>query len=463
MKKIVSLFLILALFVCSLTTVQAYQPYQVYQSDDVFSDTMELDSPLNKADLSSMQTKDYFSYSVSNPDFRAYSLLNNNQKRLYDAIKNAPIGTMTITASYSVGELPTANLTKIFLTEVMRAVCYDLPQLFYHAGYSAGYSYTSSGYITQIRYMIKMYEGVTYTADTVASCYNKMQNVINSLTFDTSNRYRFVKSLHDYLCNNIIYPDLDSEYYVMDCHDPYGALVSGYAVCQGYAETFKMICDLYKIPCVYISGTANGGGHGWNAVQMDDGYWYLLDATWNDQESRIYYDFFLVGLNTKDTYFGGEAFSTSHVNDADLFLPQLNYAKEKYSQTNHNTAFQATYNSLAKNNSKHLICSYYDAVNNSNIYYNGISVDLEYVATNTAFTIPTNETWILVLIGDCNGDGYSDAMDYSEAVNKVLADKEVSTAYDMAADADCDGCLDVIDLALLERAISGVNDKIIIE
>ena len=39
--------------------------------------------------------------------------------------------------------------------------------------------------------------------------------------------------------------------------------------------------DLLGIPCVRISGTANGGGHAWNAVKLD-GEWYQVDVTWDD-------------------------------------------------------------------------------------------------------------------------------------------------------------------------------------
>lgn len=66
-----------------------------------------------------------------------------------------------------------------------------------------------------------------------------------------------------------------------DSFEAYGALVYGKAVCEGYAKSFKLLCDRSGIPCVIIGGSANGEQHMWNYVQID-GKWYLVDATFDD-------------------------------------------------------------------------------------------------------------------------------------------------------------------------------------
>ena len=468
MKKILAVVLSLIFTLMLITSVFAYDVEREYTCYNAFSDTMEIDSPLNSQVISDIQTKEYFKHSVGNPDFRAYTLLNDCQKKVYDAIKNAPIGTMSITTSFSVGELSLDDFTKSFLTEIMHAVCYDLPEIFYHSGYSANYSYTSSGYVTKVVYNVSMYSNVSYSASTVASCYNQMMSKIDGISLDTSNRYNFVKSLHDYLCNNIIYPDLNSSLYISDCHDSYGALVKGYAVCQGYAESFKLICNLYNIPCVYISGTANGGGHGWNAVQMDDGKWYFIDATWDDQETYLFYDFFLCGLNSTPTHFSGGAFSSSHVPDSDLFLPNLNYGSEFYSQTNHNTRFAATYNASPDYSGKYLYLSVFDA-GKSNVYYNGIYVPVNSFSNNESFSVPSGvnsseEEWTMILLGDLNSDDACDAMDYSASINLwKSSDDVINTTQERCCDVNLDGVIDVLDLAIIARASTGANTDIVLE
>ena len=273
----------------------------------------------------------------------------------------------------------------------------------------------------------------------------------------------FSISVHDYLCNNVTYVN---DY--ASCHDAYGTLVNGNAVCQGYAETFKIFCDLYKIPCVCITGTANGGAHMWNAVQMDDGLWYLLDITWDDQEAYgIYTDFFLIGLQTKDKYFTGNPFNVSHVSDGSPYLPSLKYAQSvPFTSSNKYSSFGATYNSKELSSEKKVLLSFFDAEDN-NIYYNGIYVKVEDYYTTAKISVPsgsdrTNQTWDLVLVGDCNGDGYADGNDYSRLVNKALDNPDISDDYDLACDANSDGVIDALDVAILERAISGANEEIII-
>lgn len=59
-------------------------------------------------------------------------------------------------------------------------------------------------------------------------------------------------------------------------------------VCEGYARAMKVLCDRIGIPCILMAGdgcatpTSNPIGHMWNYVQMEDGNWYAIDATWDD-------------------------------------------------------------------------------------------------------------------------------------------------------------------------------------
>lgn len=57
------------------------------------------------------------------------------------------------------------------------------------------------------------------------------------------------------------------------------------AVCHGYSNLFKQLCDLSNIPCFIVSGYVKENnhfieeGHSWNAV-FTEGKWQLIDATW---------------------------------------------------------------------------------------------------------------------------------------------------------------------------------------
>lgn len=54
-------------------------------------------------------------------------------------------------------------------------------------------------------------------------------------------------------------------------------------VCQGYASAMQYLMDQLDIPCVIVTGTAKGGPHAWNLVQLD-GAWYYVDVTWGNSK-----------------------------------------------------------------------------------------------------------------------------------------------------------------------------------
>lgn len=61
----------------------------------------------------------------------------------------------------------------------------------------------------------------------------------------------------------------------------YGVLVDGSAICGGYANTFKLLCNRLGLSCGLVLGTVENEGHMWNAVRLG-GSWYFVDVTWND-------------------------------------------------------------------------------------------------------------------------------------------------------------------------------------
>ena len=464
-------FIIASLCLCILVSTFVLPVYSYnYEVPfyDVISDYSDKSIGVS-LDVADNDCKLYYKHSIGKQKYSSYDLLDECQKQMYNQIVSVAPGTLSITLNFNNGVFLASNFTKEYLTMVMDAVLLDRTDLFYFAGYSinGGYYYSGSNYIKSLNYQVVMFPNVTYTQSQLSGYYTTLMNTAKSVPVDLSNRYNFVKSVHDYLCDTAYYPDLSSSDYVDNAHDAYGALVEGRTVCQGYSEAFKLICDIYKIPCVCISGTSNGGGHMWNAVQMDDGKWYFLDITWDDQTNKIYYDFFLVGTDSVPTYFNRIKFSESHLANSDNLLPVLDYSSLKYAPVTNATAFKATYNAFADTENKFLVLSAFEA-EDTNIFYNGIYLDVMSKNTNTVFDAPSglngeNEQWTLVLSGDCNGDSYVDVEDFSYCVNLAVSDSSISSAFDKAADADCDGYIDVIDAAIIERAVNGLNTNIIFE
>ncbi|MBE6795070.1 MAG: hypothetical protein E7533_00635 [Ruminococcaceae bacterium] len=466
MKRLISIILAVLILVPSFV-------FYTFASDEgyVKLDTTisgRIDYNQKPYDFSSTVTKSYYKKSVGSADYRCYSLLNDMQRMIYDTVVDSDVGVLTFHFSFEYGEFPISYFSGDFFNELMNAISLDNPQIFYYGGYALNqaYVYSDQQYVAMFDYVVDIFNGATYVESELSANYNAMMNVVKTADVDLSNRFNFVKSVHDFLCEIGTYPDLNSADYTGNCHDAYGCLVEKKPVCQGYADAFKLFCDYYNIPCVCIGGKANGGNHMWNAVQMDDGYWYLIDATWDDQESYgIFYDFFLSGTDTVSSYaFGSEPFKESHVNDANIYLPSLNYATNEYSQSDHYTGFEATYNCATIDDEKYLILSFFDAFAN-NIYYDGmyVDVDKDELATGTNLSLKNSEDWNVVLVGDCNADGVTDSTDYSVLVNNALLGVAPSDACEYACDANVDNVIDAIDVAILERAYTGNNTNIVIE
>lgn len=268
-----------------------------------------------------------------------YNQLNHEQKNAYDALVGLPtydtviaIDLLTPINFTSNSSQPTLSEMEPMLNELRGIIQVALDAflrdnaLIFWLDLSGDAGSTSYG----LSYSFVRRIGSTYywkveTVDfyaVVAEKYNpNTADFVTAVTdaveaFETvfTTRYDILKDIHDYLCNTVVY-DLNALY----AHEPYGALVAGIAVCEGYAEAFKLLCDRFNIPCAVILGLGVAGSgsepHMWNYVQMEDGKWYAVDVTWDDQVNMIYYDFFLVGAETVATNFGTGTFSQSHVED----------------------------------------------------------------------------------------------------------------------------------------------------
>lgn len=100
-----------------------------------------------------------------------------------------------------------------------------------------------------------------------------------------------VRAYYVWITHNI---DYDTKVFFSNKPNPktkaIDALKSGKAVCQGYSELFKALCEYSNIPCQLISGYSKGYGfdpkrklsssdHAWNVVFVEN-KWQLIDATW---------------------------------------------------------------------------------------------------------------------------------------------------------------------------------------
>ena len=115
-----------------------------------------------------------------------------------------------------------------------------------------------------------------------------------------------IKRIHDYICQRVTYRN-DNTLWVHSAASLFLDADPAF-VCEGYAKSMKIFCYYMGINCACVSGTARGtssgtpGAHMWNYVQMDDGNWYLVDATWDDVGTPPSSRYLLVGRATKGQY-----------------------------------------------------------------------------------------------------------------------------------------------------------------
>lgn len=233
------------------------------------------------------------------------------------------------------------------------AFSYDYPQAFWFRGSNYGYRVScvrdgssSTGY----RGTFKNFTFKPANREISENAHTRMgdfmdgvQSAVAELNEQTlgMDMEQKIKRIHDYICQRVTYRN-DNTLWVHSAASLFLDADPAF-VCEGYAKSMKIFCYYMGINCACISGTARGtssgtpGAHMWNYVQMDNGNWYLVDATWDDVGTPPSLRYLLVGRSTKGQYItiGEErveytSFSTTSAETAGpvFILPVL--AEESY-------------------------------------------------------------------------------------------------------------------------------------
>ena len=245
------------------------------------------------------------------------------------------------------------NDVKTAIQAASDAFSYDYPQAFWFRGSNYGYRVScvrdgssSTGYRGTFKnFTFKpANREISENAHTrMGDFMNGVQSAVAELNEQTlgMDMEQKIKRIHDYICQRVTYRN-DNTLWVHSAASLFLDADPAF-VCEGYAKSMKIFCYYMGINCACISGTARGtssgtpGAHMWNYVQMDDGNWYLVDATWDDVGTPPSSRYLLVGRSTKGQYItiGEErveytSFSTTSAETAGpvFILPVL--AEESY-------------------------------------------------------------------------------------------------------------------------------------
>jgi transglutaminase/protease-like cytokinesis protein 3 len=88
---------------------------------------------------------------------------------------------------------------------------------------------------------------------------------------------------------------------------PYGALISGRSVCEGYQHAYTMLCKAANLYCGCRAGLPGNEGHGWNIVKLESGT-FNVDITWCDSKERYkpyeksWYTYFMMSEKDQNSH-----------------------------------------------------------------------------------------------------------------------------------------------------------------
>lgn len=156
----------------------------------------------------------------------------------------------------------------------------DHPELFYVQG---GYRYSYSGSIVVA--VLPNYE--TGLPDDAEEQLERVVEQALARIEPGMSQTEQALLLHDFLVEHVAYDwDVATTGTAKDqmVYNAYGALVKGDAVCQGYAEAYKLLLNRCGIDSVLVSSKAMN--HAWNLVKID-GSWYHVDTTWDDPTPNL--------------------------------------------------------------------------------------------------------------------------------------------------------------------------------
>lgn len=304
MKKIVSgiLYVMFFGFAATLVTACALLIFSSAGKTEQKLNNIEavlLSGPTDESDGSyepiqtSVQAEPAKSYQKVSSLYGYNALENESKRKLYNRIAEGV---------YSVSNEPDANgryrtsrmkvkgehLSEFDIREVVNAFIFDNPEIFWIENLF-GYAYDDEDTLVEFYSVLSSDECEVYI-----DRFNKKLDMILSGLNSGMTDYQREKYLHDKLLRGVVYKSgVSSSADGWEYFSSYGAIVSGEAVCEGYAKAMQLLLFRAGIPCSTVRGNADGIAHMWNVVQLE-GEWYHLDPTWddNDLDGNINYEYF---------------------------------------------------------------------------------------------------------------------------------------------------------------------------
>lgn len=446
-----------------------------------YTQAVQFDPRTEVPSMDNSGTAHRFFASTADTPYTFYMYLTERQKDVYNGLLNAGLDsadnvngvkipfTTPITCQNTTASLTAEAQTELTLAVQggVAALMDDHPEMFWLGAYGLSYSYSysvSGGVYTLSVSSITctmQYDTAVYADKaSVTDYYTRMMAAFAAFEVKGYTRYEKVKSIHDAIAKQVSY---DSTFTNGTAHQPTSVFLEPFLpVCEGYAEAFKMLCDREGIPCVIVVGKSGDGGHAWNYVKMEDGKWYAVDLTWDDQGS-IYYDYFLVGANSTNRYFGNNTttFSDKHTATGNHFigglyiLPYPALSQTAYAQT----LGRANTDIAVRKADGIVLLGKNQSLSTAFIAPYGSTVSVSGTTTGGTVTVTqggTTTTYTVARRGDVVVDNAVNTTDYAKVAKATVGAVEITDKAQLAAaDLNGDGAVDAFDASLLDLYING--------
>lgn len=213
-----------------------------------------------------------------------YSRMTDGEKNLYNRICEALLRfEPALSVHAGMGKAFTVDTKKI-----MTAVLFDNPVFFYLNRHQV--------IIKQTPMYIQLIFQYDYTKEEAERLWSEIEKKIelfikNSIKPEMSPLAKQLK-VHNFLYSI----HTAEEPYDKDCFSVVGALLRDRCVCEGFAKTYKLLCDRLGIASIVVIGEAlmpNGQRepHSWNITRIK-GITAHTDAAWDSRFGGASYDYF---------------------------------------------------------------------------------------------------------------------------------------------------------------------------
>ena len=253
----------------------------------------------------------------SQSGYYCYNLLSDKEKGIYREILDA----ITHWKERDISTLDTDELNKIY-----NYVMADHPEIFY----TNGVHYTQksiNNIVTSIsvkgQYTMSQEEASQYQNAILPAVQTILASVPGYADGTTTDDFTKIKYLYDYIINST-----DYEAGADENQNIISVFLNHRSVCNGYAKAMQYLSQFIGIPCLHVSGTAEGGPHAWNVIFMD-GAWYQVDVTFGESNvssgntNASFINYAYLGLTDKEMY-------VNHTIDNTIPVPSCTATEDNY-------------------------------------------------------------------------------------------------------------------------------------